>query len=77
MTSGKIINLTRVHIEEDPGALIHQGNTVLVDYNRSGTPLCEIVTEPEMSSPEEARDFLKRLLSILQYLQILILILVL
>ncbi|MEK6947871.1 MAG: Asp-tRNA(Asn)/Glu-tRNA(Gln) amidotransferase subunit GatB [Nanoarchaeota archaeon] len=70
LTSGKIINLTRVHIEEDPGALIHQGNTVLVDYNRSGTPLCEIVTEPEMSSPEEARDFLKRLLSILQYLQI-------
>ena len=57
-------------MEEDPGALIHQGNTVLVDYNRSGTPLCEIVTEPEMSSPEEARDFLKRLLSIIQYLQI-------
>src|SRR3989338_10905726 len=70
LASGKVINLTRVHMEEDPGALIHQGNTVLVDYNRSGTPLCEIVTEPEMSSPEEARDFLKRLLSILNYLQI-------
>ena len=70
LASGKVINLTRVHMEEDPGALIHQGNTVLVDYNRSGTPLCEIVTEPEMSSPEEARDFLKRLLSIIQYLQI-------
>lgn len=68
--SNKDINITRVHMEEDPASLIHQGNVVLVDYNRSGTPLCEIVTEPEMSSPEEARDFLKRLLTILNYLQI-------
>ncbi len=68
--SNKEINITRVHIEEDPGSLVHQVSTVLVDYNRSGTPLCEIVTEPEMSSPEEARDFLKRLLTILNYLHI-------
>ena len=68
--SNKDINITRVHMEEDPASLVHQGSTVLVDYNRSGTPLCEIVTEPEMSSPEEARDFLKRLLTILNYLQI-------
>ncbi len=68
--SNKEINLTRIHIEEDPAALIHNNNTVLIDYNRSGTPLCEIVTEPELSSPEEAKEFLKRLLTILQYLKI-------
>jgi len=66
----KKIKIKRIQIEEDPAALIHQGSTVLVDYNRSGTPLCEIVTEPDMTSPEEARDFLKRLLAILNYLKI-------
>ena len=64
------INITRIQIEEDPAALIHQGSTVLIDYNRSGTPLCEIVTEPEITSAEEAREFLKTLLTILQYLKI-------
>ena len=68
--SNKEINLTRIHIEEDPASLIHNENTVLIDYNRSGTPLCEIVTEPELTSPEEAREFLKKLLTILQYLKI-------
>lgn len=68
--SNKKINLTRIHMEEDPAALIHQEKTVLVDYNRSGIPLCEIVTEPEMSSPEEAREFLKKLITILRYLKI-------
>src|SRR3989344_3617756 len=51
------INITRIQIEEDPAALIHKGSTVLIDYNRSGTPLCEIVTEPEITSAEEAREF--------------------
>ncbi len=66
----KKIRIRRIQIEEDPAALIHQGSTVLVDYNRSGTPLCEIVTEPDMTSPEEAREFLKKLITILNYLQI-------
>ncbi len=66
----KKIDITRIHIEEDPAALVHQGATVLVDYNRSGHPLCELVTEPQLSSPEEAREFLKRLITILEYLQI-------
>lgn len=70
LSSGKKVKLIRVHIEEDPGSLIHQEKTVLVDYNRSGTPLCEIVTEPDMTSPEEAREFLKKLLTILNYLKI-------
>ena len=71
----KKIGITRVHIEEDPAALIHPGGLgkakfVLVDYNRSGNPLCEIVTEPELSSPEDARNFMKTLITILQYLGI-------
>ncbi len=66
----KKVEITRVHIEEDPAALVHQGTTVLVDYNRSGHPLCEIVTEPQLASPEEAREFLKRLITILEYLNI-------
>ncbi len=68
--NNKKVRIRRIQIEEDPAALIHQSNTVLVDYNRSGTPLCEIVTEPDMTSPEEAREFLKKLLTILEYLEI-------
>ena len=68
--TNKEVKIKRIQIEEDPAALVHQGSTVLVDYNRSGTPLCEIVTEPDLSSPEEAREFLKRLLTILNYLGI-------
>jgi len=68
--SGKEISITRVHIEEDPASLVHEGSHCLVDYNRSGVPLCEIVTEPELTSPEEAREFMKRLIAILQYLEI-------
>ncbi len=68
--NNKTIGITRIHIEEDPAALLHQGNTVLIDYNRSGIPLCEIVTEPDMRSPEEAREFLKSLLTIIRYLGI-------
>ena len=68
--SNKKVKIKRIQIEEDPAALVHQTNTVLVDYNRSGTPLCEIVTDPDMQSPEEAREFLKKLLTILNYLKI-------
>jgi len=68
--SGKEVGITRVHIEEDPASLVHQGNHVLIDYNRSGNPLVEIVTQPEFNSAEEARDFMKKLLSILTYLGI-------
>ncbi|MFA5175762.1 MAG: Asp-tRNA(Asn)/Glu-tRNA(Gln) amidotransferase subunit GatB [Candidatus Nanoarchaeia archaeon] len=66
----KNINLTRIHLEEDPAALIHQGSSTLIDYNRSGHPLIEIVTEPEIESPEEAREFLKKLITTLNYLGI-------
>lgn len=67
---GTSISLTRAHLEEDPGASLHSATGTLVDYNRSGNPLVEIVTEPELYSPEQARDFMKRLLTILEYLGI-------
>ena len=64
----KKVALTRVHLEEDVAKLWHRGNYSLVDVNRSGVPLMEIVSEPEISSAEEARDYLVRLRTILRYL---------
>ena len=66
------IGITRIHLEEDAGKLIHlEGESVtLVDYNRTGVPLVEIVTEPDMRSPEEAVAFLKTLKSILEYTEV-------
>ncbi|MCK8517831.1 Asp-tRNA(Asn)/Glu-tRNA(Gln) amidotransferase subunit GatB [Methanoculleus sp. 7T] len=69
----KIVRITRVHLEEDPGRLVHiSGGSKysLVDYNRSGIPLLEIVTEPDMRSPQEARRFLNKLRTILEYLRV-------
>ena len=63
----KSIGIERIHIEEDPGALIHRPSHTLIDYNRSGAPLCEIVTRPELTSAKEARDFIKKLQSIVNY----------
>jgi len=64
----KKINITRVHLEEDVAKLLHRGNYSLVDVNRSGIPLMETVSEPEISSAEEARDYLVKLRTILRYL---------
>ncbi|MFO7711504.1 MAG: Asp-tRNA(Asn)/Glu-tRNA(Gln) amidotransferase subunit GatB [Candidatus Woesearchaeota archaeon] len=68
--AGKDISITRVHIEEDPASLVHGNGHVLVDYNRSGDPLCEIVTGPDLTSPEEAREFMRRLIEVIRYLDI-------
>ena len=62
------IGITRAHLEEDTGKLFHIGGDSLVDYNRSGIPLLEIVTEPEIRSAEEARQYLAKLRTILRYL---------
>ncbi len=70
LVNGKEIGIERIHVEEDPGALQHKSSHTIIDYNRSGSPLCEIVTKPDMTSAEEARAFIKKLLSIVNYLDI-------
>ncbi|GGL32135.1 aspartyl/glutamyl-tRNA amidotransferase subunit B [Halarchaeum grantii] len=70
------IGITRAHLEEDPGSLQHVGGGIdtadytKVDYNRAGTPLVEIVTEPDFRSPDETRAFLAKLEEVLEYLGI-------
>jgi len=66
----KKIGIRRVHLEEDAGKLIHRGNATLVDLNRAGTPLMEVVSEPEINSPQEAKIFMQELRSILRYLDV-------
>ncbi|MFW6381326.1 MAG: Asp-tRNA(Asn)/Glu-tRNA(Gln) amidotransferase subunit GatB, partial [Bacillota bacterium] len=67
------IGITRLHLEEDAGKLIHEGTIgsstgSLVDYNRTGVPLIEIVSEPDMRSPVQARAYLTELKKIMEYL---------
>ncbi|MDO5576727.1 MAG: Asp-tRNA(Asn)/Glu-tRNA(Gln) amidotransferase subunit GatB, partial [Fibrobacter sp.] len=67
----RVIGVTRIHLEEDAGKLIHdQGPGSLFDVNRCGTPLIEIVSEPDMRSPAEAHAYLLSLKQILEYLEI-------
>jgi len=66
----KRIGITRVHLEEDAGKLIHEAETSLVDFNRTGIPLLEIVSEPDLNSPQEAFDYLTSLKSIIEYLDV-------
>ncbi len=68
----KKIGLTRIHIEEDAGKLNHNefGAGSLVDLNRAGVPLIEIVSEPDLRSPKEAEQYLKKLKSILEYIEV-------
>ena len=72
----KRVRIRRLHIEEDAGKLVHEGDSItqaqysLVDMNRCGIPLVEIVTEPDLSSPKEARLFVEKLRTILRYLEV-------
>src|SRR4029450_4541496 len=68
----KRVGLTRIHMEEDTGKNIHDAHAggSLVDFNRSGVPLLEIVSEPDLRAPAEAGAYLRALRSILQYLEI-------
>ncbi len=74
MVGGKKIGITRAHLEEDAGKLVHAGadglagsSYSLVDLNRAGTPLLEIVSEPDMRSPQEAREYMEELRNIVRY----------
>ena len=64
----KRVRLVRIHIEEDAGKNVHETNASLVDFNRSGVPLVEIVSEPDIRSAEEASAYLHELRSILRYI---------
>ncbi|MBR1729798.1 MAG: Asp-tRNA(Asn)/Glu-tRNA(Gln) amidotransferase subunit GatB [Selenomonadaceae bacterium] len=72
----KRIRLTRIHMEEDAGKLVHSGNTIKdssssnVDYNRTGVPLIEIVSEPDMRSAAEARAYMEKIKAILEYIDV-------
>lgn len=72
----KRIRINRIHMEEDAGKLVHDGNTIStsnssnVDYNRTGVPLLEIVSEPDIRSGEEAKAYLEKLKTILKYLDV-------
>ncbi len=72
----KRIRITRIHMEEDAGKLVHSGATIKdsaasnVDYNRTGVPLIEIVSEPDMSTPQEARAYMEKIKSILEYIDV-------
>ncbi len=72
LDNGKRVRIRRIHIEEDAGKMFHSSETIteaatsLVDLNRCGIPLIEIVTEPDMEKPEEAREFMEKLRDILR-----------
>ncbi len=70
LDSGKRIGITRIHIEEDAGKLVHEQGTTYIDYNRGGVPLIEIVSEPDISTPEEAREYAEKLQLIMRYVGI-------
>lgn len=66
----KRVGITRIHMEEDAGKSTHMAGYSLVDLNRAGTPLIEIVSEPDFRSPQEAVAYLKKLHAILQYIEV-------
>ena len=70
LSSGKRIRLTRIHIEEDAGKLIHKRGDTYIDYNRGGVPLIEIVSEPDIRSVEEAKEYVEKLQQIMRYIGI-------
>ena len=75
LQSGREIEISRIHLEEDPASLeypetITTSQFSLIDYNRAGNPLCEIVTSPNINNPQEAREALNQLITIIEYLGI-------
>lgn len=70
LDSGKRIGITRIHIEEDAGKLVHGNGYTYIDYNRGGIPLIEIVSDPDISLPEEAKEYAEKLQLIMRYVGI-------
>lgn len=66
----KIVRIMRAHLEEDAGKSLHQGDVTLINYNRAGIPLLEIVSQPDMNSPEEAAEYGRTIHQIVQYLEV-------
>lgn len=70
LSNVKKIGITRVHMEEDTGKLIHEQGSSLIDFNRSGVPLVEIVTEPDFETSEQVKEYLQKLQQIVRYLEV-------
>lgn len=70
LSNGRRIRITRIHIEEDAGKLVHQRGATFVDYNRGGVPLIEIVSEPDIRSIDEAKEYLEKLQTIMRFIGI-------
>lgn len=68
LDSGKKIKINHIHIEEDASKLIHDAQNIYIDNNRGSTPLIEIVTEPDIASVEEAREYIEKLQAILRHI---------
>ena len=68
LSNGRKIRILRIHIEEDAGKLVHRRGDTLVDYNRGGVPLIEIVTEPDFRSVDEAKEYVEKLQTIMRYI---------
>ena len=66
----KKFRIHRVHLEEDTGKLLHSGKDTLIDFNRSGVPLVEIVTEPDFDNADDVKDFLEELHTVIEYLEV-------
>ena len=70
LSNGQVIRIERIHLEEDAGKLVHESGRTLVDYNRCGVPLIEIVTKPDFRSIEEAREYLELIQLTMRYIGI-------
>ncbi len=70
LSNGRKIRILRIHIEEDAGKLVHQRGSTYVDYNRGGVPLIEIVSEPDIRSIDEAKEYLERLQLMMRFIGI-------
>src|SRR5664280_437041 len=68
--NGKKFGITRVHMEEDTGKLLQSGDSSLIDFNRSGVPLVEIVTEPDFDNATDVKAYLQKLQQIIRYLRV-------